>query len=205
MFLVVTAEAAASAPTLITQPVWTRKPTGEDISRVYPLPAQMKNIEGYAVLVCQVAPDGSLANCMVSEEDPYNQGFGAATINLSSKFRLQTPVNASGAPLSGGYVRIPIAFRLPGAADLLRTPEFTQAQACYGQVAALADREPTTPGAWQATVLWSVQIAAMVAKSGGRPSNAEHYIAQSRRAVEEGIFKIPADADLATCLAKGKR
>lgn len=202
MFLAVTAEAVASSPTLITQPVWTRKPTGEDIARVYPTPAQVKGIEGYAVLVCQVAPDGGLANCMASEEGPYNQGFGAATINLSSKFHMQPPATVSGAPLAGGYVSISILFRLPGGSDD-RRPEFTQAEACYGQVAALADRAPATPGAWQATVFWSVQIAAMVAKSGGRPSSAEHAIAQSRRAVEQGTFKIPPDADLATCLAKG--
>jgi protein TonB len=97
---------------VITQPDWLRKPTAEDMARYYPDRAQRMNIEGRATISCTVTAQGTLTSCSVAEEEPAEGGFGDAAMRMSKLFKMR-PMTKDGSPVSGGTVRIPIAFRLP--------------------------------------------------------------------------------------------
>jgi protein TonB len=99
-------------PSVITNPDWQRKPSGEDIARYYPERAQRMNVEGRATISCQVSAKGTLESCSLVSEDPSDQDFGSAAMRMSKLFRMK-PKTADGAPVEGGTVRIPIRFQLP--------------------------------------------------------------------------------------------
>jgi len=99
-------------PSVITQPDWLRKPTGEDVARYYPDRAQRMNVEGRATINCTVTAQGTLSACTISDEEPNDQGFGEAAMKMSRLFKMR-PQTKDGSPVSGGVVRIPIVFRLP--------------------------------------------------------------------------------------------
>jgi protein TonB len=99
-------------PSVITNPDWARRPSGEDIARYYPDRAQRMNTEGRATLSCSVTAKGTLENCSVTSEEPGDMGFGDAAMKLSRLFKMR-PKTLDGAPVEGGNVRIPIRFVLP--------------------------------------------------------------------------------------------
>ena len=96
---------------MITQPDWVRKPSGEDLERYYPDRAQRMNVEGRATISCTVDARGTLQNCAVTAEDPPGQDFGDAALRMSRLFKMR-PMTKDGAPVDGGKISIPIAFRL---------------------------------------------------------------------------------------------
>jgi len=99
-------------PSVITNPDWLRKPTGEDVARYYPERASRMNVEGRAVITCSVTAKGTLEGCSVVSEDPGDQDFGSSALRMSKLFKMR-PASKDGTPVSGGTVRIPITFRLP--------------------------------------------------------------------------------------------
>ncbi|MDQ0464227.1 TonB family protein [Caulobacter ginsengisoli] len=98
---------------VVTNPDWSRRPTGDDVARYYPERAQRLNIGGRAVIACTVALDGRLVDCKVVSETPPDQDFGPAAVRMSSQFRMW-PKTVDGEPVEGGEVRIPIVFTPPG-------------------------------------------------------------------------------------------
>lgn len=96
----------------ITDPDWARRPTGEDIARLYPGPAQRFEIEGTAVISCRVRVDGKLEDCSVTSEAPNDIGFGAAALRMTDRFEMR-PKTLNGVPVADGTVRIPLRFILP--------------------------------------------------------------------------------------------
>ena len=70
------------------------------------------NIEGRAVIHCSVDARGQLNACSVVSEEPETAGFGEAAMKLSKLFKMK-PQTKDGAPVDGGQINIPIAFKLP--------------------------------------------------------------------------------------------
>ena len=95
-----------------TLPDWRRRPTGEDLRRVYPPAARRHGIEGKAWIECKVTKEGDLADCQVLAETPPGVGFGAAALQMAGAFNMRPPTK-DGRPVEGGVVRIPLMFRLP--------------------------------------------------------------------------------------------
>jgi TonB family protein len=93
------------------KPYWIEKPDGADMSSFYPARAARHDINGRARIKCVVAADGRLADCRVLSESPPGEGFGAAAVALSSKFRLLPPDVPAGA--SPPEITIPIVFEIP--------------------------------------------------------------------------------------------
>ena len=99
-------------PTVITQPDWLQRPTGEDMARYYPVEAAKAEVGGDAVIGCRVGLDGRLQHCVVRKEAPLDAGFGQAALDLSPYF-LMSPASRDGKPTADGQVVIPIRFVVP--------------------------------------------------------------------------------------------
>lgn len=95
----------------ITNPDWVARPSGSDLARLYPRDAARNRITGSAVLECRVAANGQVEDCIVLSEEPEGMGFGAATVALSSRFRM-TPMDVQGVPYGESVVRLPINWRM---------------------------------------------------------------------------------------------
>ncbi len=98
--------------TPILRPSWSRLPTPQQMQRVYPDRAERMSIEGHATLECWVDNTDALTGCVVTEETPADQGFGAAALKLSHAFIL-TPAGPDGRLVAGGRIVLPIRFDIP--------------------------------------------------------------------------------------------
>jgi len=111
---------ASATPTLAadlpvrTNPDWLRKPSVEELQKVWPTAAARKGTDGAAKISCQVNVEGGLHDCTVVSENPPELGFGAAALALAPKFRMR-PATLNGVPIEGGTVRIPINWKFSGA------------------------------------------------------------------------------------------
>ncbi|CAL4869997.1 hypothetical protein MMA231_04295 (plasmid) [Asticcacaulis sp. MM231] len=63
-----------------TVPQWVKAPTPKAMSKYYPSKAYSDEVEGLAVLDCQIGAGGSVIACSVISESPRGYGFGQATI-----------------------------------------------------------------------------------------------------------------------------
>ncbi|HEY2047974.1 MAG TPA: energy transducer TonB [Caulobacteraceae bacterium] len=112
--LLIAQAGAAPAPAGHTQgvtPDWLRKPTGDDLARVYPRDALRHRINGFAVISCGVTEKGELTDCKVLQETLPIDGFGEAALKLMPLFAM-SPVTPDGKPVGGATVTVPIRFRL---------------------------------------------------------------------------------------------
>lgn len=108
-----------SATPPVGKPAWAVIPTDAQFSEVF---APLK-FTGTArtTLSCIVQPGGYLNDCRVASESPAGSGIGAAALKLSSAFRLST-WTASGLPVVGGSVSVPVRYDVPEPPKLPRSP-----------------------------------------------------------------------------------
>ncbi|NBB15522.1 TonB family protein [Caulobacter sp. SLTY] len=119
----------AVPPKVVQRPAWARRPTGEQVNRVYPDLAFRLAIPGRTVLTCKVRDTGLVDGCEVVEETPADMGFGEAGLRLSSGFRM-TPQLQDGVPVDGATVRIPLSFSAPPGDSLQAEVTYEQALTC---------------------------------------------------------------------------
>jgi protein TonB len=98
-------------PTVITNPDWVSRPSGDQVDSVYPDRAQRMEVSGRAELSCTVTEKGTVANCSVVSEDPADQQFGAAAMKLTRYFKMR-PQTRDGQPVGGAKINIPIRFTI---------------------------------------------------------------------------------------------
>jgi len=89
------------------------------MARYYPKAAITAGVGAAKVVIdCGITGEGRLDNCRVRQEEPAQYGFGEATIQLASHFRMAAN-DLDGKPTAGGTVRIPVVFvRAPDLAPV---------------------------------------------------------------------------------------
>ena len=149
---------------VITQPDWIEKPSGDDFTTYFPRVAQLLAISGHTLMRCEVATDGALVNCLVTQEQPTGLGFGDAALKISQFFRMR-PMSVDGAPVAGGRINIPITFAAPPPADVPPAP---------------ADDPPPSPKA--------LDLARRIAAISYGPDQMQTRADQARRQIVSQLF-----------------
>lgn len=98
-------------PNFILQPDWVSTPQGADVMRLFPTEAVKTGTSGQAIVQCGVLADGSLDRCEVVAEQPQGLGFGEASVELATAYRMKS-VTLDGQPVDGGQILIPFAWNL---------------------------------------------------------------------------------------------
>jgi TonB family protein len=90
------------------RPVWSRTPSAQRLTTLYPERARMRGREGEARLACTVQSGGALDCTRVEESSSL---FGAAAMRVASTLR-HAPQRADGADATGTPVNLRVVFRL---------------------------------------------------------------------------------------------
>lgn len=90
------------------QPIWSRTPSPQRLSSLYPERALSRGREGEARLHCVVQAGGAL-DCESLSATP--GGFGAAALRVARSFR-HAPTLENGADAVGSSVRLRVVFRM---------------------------------------------------------------------------------------------
>lgn len=190
--------APAPQPRVLTAPDWVRRPDAQDFAEHYPRAALRQNKPGRAVMNCLVKADGALDDCKVTEEFPADLGFGEATLKMAKYFRMR-PMTKDGVPVDGGSVRIPLRFVLSGKPLI---DPYAAMLACYGQSAALAEREPSNREAPAAFAFFAAQAAIRSPEVSATPSALEAGLSAARvsSASGAGAAVSPGSPPLSECL-----
>ena len=95
------------------EPIWLSQPTRDDIDREYPVIAKQSHDNGRVVVECTAQDDGSLAACSIVSETPPGEGFGDATLRLTSRYRM-APTDAKGRAVKGFRAQLVVAWGVLG-------------------------------------------------------------------------------------------
>ncbi|HLZ81927.1 MAG TPA: TonB family protein [Caulobacteraceae bacterium] len=97
----------------IAQPSWLTLPDPDQAAALFPAAASAKGVTtGRGLVQCDVAPDGSLRDCVPQAGDPYGLGFSEAAVKAASAIRMN-PWTDAGGPVNGARVQLPIRFDRP--------------------------------------------------------------------------------------------
>ena len=98
--------AATAGPAIVASPEWEAVPTAEDYGAYHPA-TTAQVLEARVTMECSVTTAGALERCRILSEEPAGQGFGEATLRLSTKFRMRLSTREGGS-VAGARVRVPV-------------------------------------------------------------------------------------------------
>ncbi|MCF8503666.1 MAG: energy transducer TonB [Caulobacter sp.] len=104
--------APIAGPAAVTEAPWAQVPSGEALRMAWPK-ALANTRRGSAALRCRVEADGSLSNCRVAGEVPWQSDLGRAALTLAPAYRVD--MGAAGGDLVGSDIIVSI--RLTNPAD----------------------------------------------------------------------------------------
>jgi TonB family protein len=123
--------------------VHTAEPSKAEIKAAFPPSALARKITGKVVLSCLIASNKTLTDCRADKETPAGEGFGAAALTLTGRYRLQE-TDELGQGVIGRRDQIKITFLAPGDTepDWARKPSAGDMRAALPKLA----QESGVPG-----------------------------------------------------------
>jgi TonB family protein len=97
--------------------VHTTQPTVGEINAAYPAGALARKVSGKVALSCLVTADLQLSDCQVKTETPQGEGFAAAAITLTPRYRVRE-TDQLGQRVAGRRIPIETIFLAPGDSRL---------------------------------------------------------------------------------------
>lgn len=79
---------AKDAVAYIKNPKWLRRPSGDDVMRVYPPHEQREHKSDRTVMDCAIADDGTLQTCEVIDDKKPGVGFDKAALSMAKLFKM---------------------------------------------------------------------------------------------------------------------
>ena len=99
--------AATGPDNPVTRPLWTRRPTQNDLVKFYP--PGISGIKATVLARCLIDATGKFSSCDILQEEPARMGFGEATIRLSKLFQMK-PADGEGMPVAGRKLNLPVVW-----------------------------------------------------------------------------------------------
>jgi TonB family protein len=97
----------------MTRPAWIAEPDEAAMRLAFPAKAMAANVgKGSAILACTIGPQGGLADCAVTKEEPQALGFGEAALDAARFYRVRRWTD-EGLPTLGQSIRIAVGYDLP--------------------------------------------------------------------------------------------
>ena len=103
----------------IKNPKWLRRPSGEDVDKVYPPHEKREHKSGRTVMDCAIADNGTLESCSIIEDKRPGMGFDKAALSLAKLFK--TPPLADQPAFNG----LPECIRKLGAPHVVIPMDFS--------------------------------------------------------------------------------
>ena len=100
-----------SAQEYITEPVWSRKPSADELAPYRPDAAQQSRIAGVGVVDCTAKADGTLTNCSVLEVRPTGWQYELATPRAVSRLYRLTSRLPDGCSVAGMHVKVAVSWQ----------------------------------------------------------------------------------------------
>lgn len=97
--------ASAEMEGYVVKPMWLRRPSSDDMRRLYP--SKRRGVEALVSADCLLDERGQFTSCEIVKETPAGMGFGESTVRLAKLFKMK-PMDADGAPVAGRKLRLPV-------------------------------------------------------------------------------------------------
>jgi hypothetical protein len=97
--------ASAQGESLVMHPHWTKRPSWDDLRKLYP--KGVRGVTADVVASCRIDDQGRFTSCDIVRESPSGLGFGESTIRLSKLFQMRT-IDGDGSPVAGRKLSLPV-------------------------------------------------------------------------------------------------
>jgi hypothetical protein len=100
-----TPDASAQGESLVMHPHWTKRPSWDDLRKLYP--KAVRGVTANVEASCRIDDQGRFTSCDIVKESPSGLGFGESTVRISKLFQMKA-IDGDGSPVAGRRLSLPV-------------------------------------------------------------------------------------------------